>query len=163
MTLKSTAQTYWESHPNAAAQAQWTSNPTIGETVYRRMSGGQSSKHWLFWLLEDYFQGKHFQRVLSPGCGVGDHEIILAQSGIADRIDTFDFSETSLQIAREKARKNHVNINFYQADLNTFTLPAPHIYDLVLCSGSVHHVKELERFLATIHPGTAARGLFCDQ
>ncbi|GAK54089.1 hypothetical protein U14_05366 [Candidatus Moduliflexus flocculans] len=150
MNLKSIAQKYWETHPHAASQGQWTSNPIIGETVYRRMSGGQSSKHWLSWLIESYFYGKHFQRVLCPGCGVGSHEIILAKSGIANVIDAFDFSEASILFAPKEACKAHVKINFYIDDLNTFSIPEGIKYDLVICSGSLHHVKELERFLSLI-------------
>jgi ubiquinone/menaquinone biosynthesis C-methylase UbiE len=113
------------------------------------MSGGESAKHWLNWLLEDHFRGKKFKNMVSPGCGTGAHEIMVARSGIVESIDAFDFSEASLKIAREDAKNAGVHINFYQDDLNSFELDNQK-YDLAICSGSLHHTKEIERFLSTI-------------
>ncbi|QKQ77351.1 bifunctional 2-polyprenyl-6-hydroxyphenol methylase/3-demethylubiquinol 3-O-methyltransferase UbiG [Nostoc sp. TCL240-02] len=155
------AQNYWETNPNAAySSSQWTSNPIIAEIVYQRMSGGQSKKHWLTWLIEDYFAGQKFESLLSPGCGIGDHEVIVAKSGIVKTIDAFDFSQASLEIARQNASNAGATINFYQDDLNAFTVIDEKKYDLVLCSGSLHHVKELERFLAIIQKCLKSNGYF---
>lgn len=150
---------YWNTNPEAASMSQWSRNRVIGKVVYQRMSGGETSKHWLHWLMEDFFSGKHFGRLLSPGCGTGMHEIISAKSGIVDEIDAFDFSDASLNLAREKAQSAGVKINFYKDDINTFALPDKK-YDIVLCSGSVHHVTELERFYATIHDSLVPKGYF---
>lgn len=155
------AKNYWENNPNAAySSSQWTSNPIIAENVYLRMSGGQSKKHWLSWVLEDYFAGMKFENILSPGCGVGHHEIIIAKSGIAKSIDAFDFSQASIEIAKKNALNAGVNINFYQDDLNKFIIPDDKKYDVVICSGSLHHVKELERFLALIKKSLKPNGYF---
>ena len=155
------SKTYWEKNPNAAySSSQWTSNPLIAENVYLRMSGGQSKKHWLSWVIEDYFAGMKFENLLSPGCGVGDHELIIAKSGIFKCVDAFDFSEASINIARKKDLDAGVNINFYQDDLNTFIIPDGKKYDVVICSGSLHHVKELERFLDLINKSLKSNGYF---
>ena len=154
------ARSYWDSNPASASVAtMWTANPVIGEAIYRRMSGGQSSSHWLHWLIEDYFRGKKFNRQLSPGCGTGTHEIIVARSGIVENIDAFDFSEASLEIARAEAKKANVQINFYQDDLNSFELGKKK-YDLVICSGSLHHTREIEHFLSTIRNALTSDGYF---
>ncbi|OGW43009.1 MAG: hypothetical protein A2132_00280 [Nitrospirae bacterium RBG_16_43_11] len=154
------ARKFWEVNPNAAYQNQWIENPIIASQVYYRMSGGHSHKYWLSWLLEDYFAGKRFKRMLSPGCGVGDHEIIVAKSGVVDEIDAFDFSDSSIGIAKDKAEKLGLQINFYNDNLDTFVIPDGRRYDLVLCTGSVHHVKELERFFAMIHNVLDSDGYF---
>jgi SAM-dependent methyltransferase len=150
---------YWDANPDVGYQDSWTGNPTVAQAVYRRMSGG-SGKHWLSWLLEDYFAGRRFPRVLSPGCGTGAHEVIVAASGKADEIDAFDFSEVCLERARGEARSKGLTINFYRDDLDGFVLAPGRSYDLVLCSGTVHHVRELERFYGTIAAALAPGGCF---
>lgn len=154
------ARSYWDNNPACPAVSDmWTSNPVIGEAVYKRMSGGQAARHWLNWLIEDYFRGKKFKNQLSPGCGTGAHEIIVARSGMVEFIDAFDFSGASIEIARADAKKANVQVNFYQDDLNTF-VPGKKKYDLVICSGSLHHTREIEHFLSTIRAVLTPGGYF---
>ncbi len=152
----STARRHWERNPEIASKGQWTGNPVVGEAVYRRMSGGASSGHWLSWLLRDYFRKRRFRRVLSPACGVGDHEVEMMSFGTIDQLDAFDFSEASLGIAREKAAARKLKINFYVDDINAFEVPRGVRYDMIICSGSVHHVRELERFFQVVRDARAA-------
>ena len=154
------ARQYWEQNPTAAALHQWTSNPIIAERVYRRMSAGATSKHWLSWLIEDYFAGRKFRSLLSPGCGTGDHELAIARTNIVDQIDAFDFSEASIAIARSNAEAAKARINYYTDNLNSFSIPKSKRYDLVLCSGSLHHVKDLEHFLGTVARALESDGYF---
>src|SRR5204863_405747 len=93
-------------------------------------------------------------------CGTGDHEIAAAQYRMASQIDAFDFSNASVKLASQKAAEAKVKINFYTDDLNTFTLPKGVRYDLALCSGSLHHTREIERFLATIRDSLSSDGVF---
>jgi len=158
--LLSKDKSFWERNPEIASKDQWTGNPLIGEIVYRRMSGGESSEHWLTWLMRDYFKKRRFARVLSPGCGVGDHEVAMMSFGTIAHLDAFDFSQASLQIAREKAAAKRLKINFYLEDINAFEVPEDRKYDLVLCSGSVHHVRELERFLRVVRDALTPDGVF---
>jgi SAM-dependent methyltransferase len=158
--LLSTAKSYWERNPEAASRDQWTGNPLIGELVYRRMSGGESSDHWLTWLMRDYFKKRRFAQVLSPGCGVGGHEITLMTFDRIARLDAFDFSEASIRVAREKAASQGLKINFYIDDINEFRVPAGRKYDMVFCSGSLHHVREIERFFRVVSDALAPGGVF---
>ncbi len=150
MKEKPQAKNYWETHPRAGTASQWVKNPMIAEAIYQRISGGKTTKYWLHWLAEDYFADRHFESMLSIGCGIGNHEILLAKLGLVKQIDAFDFSEVSLKIAREEAKKSGVIINFYQDDFNEFNLGKNQKYDLVFCSGSLHHVKEIERLLSIV-------------
>jgi SAM-dependent methyltransferase len=158
--MHSTARSFWEANPEIASKGQWTANPLIGESVYRRMSGGESSQHWLSWLMRDYFNSRRFARVLSAGCGVGDHEVALMSFGTIGQLDAFDFSEASLRIAREKAAEKRLKIDFYRDDINSFEIRGGRKYDMIFCSGSVHHVRELERFLRLVRDSLTSDGVF---
>lgn len=138
---------FWEENPNAAQDSQWTSDPHIAAAIYKRISNGQSAGHWLSWLFSDHLQGRSFERILSIGCGVGDHELALAHANPNARIDAFDFSSASIDIAKGKAREAGVEtINFFVGDFNQVEF-ADSTYDLVLCTGSLHHVREIEHLL----------------
>ncbi len=159
-TAWSTARQHWERNPEIASKGQWTGNPLIAEAVARRMSGGASGAHWLTWLLSEHFARRRFGRVLSPACGVGDHEVAMMSLGTIDHLDAFDFSEASLKIARDKAAARNLEINFYVDDINTFEVPIRAHYDMIICSGSVHHVRELERFFQVVRDALAPGGVF---
>ncbi|WP_293059199.1 sulfotransferase domain-containing protein [Okeania sp. SIO2B3] len=152
------AQKYWQTNPKAALvnSNQWVSNLIIEKAINKRISGGETEKYWLAWLIEDFFAGRKFDNLLSIGCGVGNHEILIAKLGLAKNIDAFDFSKSALEIARIDAEKAGVKINFYQDNFNTFTLNKK--YDLITCFGSLHHVKELEHCLSTIKNSLKPQG-----
>lgn len=160
MQVNSQDKNYWENNPKAGTASQWVKNPIIAETIYKRMSGGQTTKYWLNWLVEDFFSDRKFDNILSIGCGIGNHEILLAKLGLANEIDAFDFSESSLRIAREEAKVAGVKINFYQDNFNQFNLEKNKKYDLIFCSGSLHHVKEIERLLSIIQNSLNPEGYF---
>ncbi len=145
------AQAFWEMNPNAAAEKQWTQDPIIAREVYRRISRGESEAHWLTWLFGRRFAGMFFPRVLSAGCGTGDHELAIAKFRPAvGAIDAFDVSAHSIELAREKADIQRASdLNFFQAEFDHADLGVKR-YDLVLCSGSLHHVRELESFLQRV-------------
>lgn len=152
---------YWETNPEAGLNGTtWTSNPLIETLLNKRMTGGDTEKYWLAWLIEDFFAGKKFERLLSIGCGVGNHEILMAKLGFARHIDAFDFSETSLEIAKKEAVVAGADVNFYWDDFNNFTVSQERKYDIVFCSGSLHHVKELEQCLSNVKKCLKPDGYF---
>jgi O-antigen biosynthesis protein len=155
-----TAKRYWERNPEIASKGQWTGNPVLAEAIYERMSGGETSGHWLNWLFREYFKKRRFRRVLSPACGVGDHEVEIMSLGTIDHLDAFDFSAASLQIARHKAAERHLDINFYIDDVNAFEIQKGRKYDMIFCSGAVHHVRELERFFRVVRDALEPDGAF---
>ncbi|MGF1492046.1 MAG: glycosyltransferase [Microcoleaceae cyanobacterium] len=157
---QSQAQIYWEKNPTIATESEWLANPIIMDTLNQRMSGSESTQYWLNWLVEKYFAGKTFDQLISLGCGIGNHEIVMAKSGFARQIDAFDFSQASIDIAQANAEELGLKINFYQDDFNQFELTSGKKYDVAFCSGSLHHVKELERFLEIVHRSLNPDGYF---
>lgn len=157
-----TAKNYWETNPTAGIpkQGYWLSNPIIEKAISHRLSGGKTHGYWLSWLVNKFFKKRRFDNLLSIGCGVGNHEILMAKLGLASQIDAFDFSESSLEIARQDAAVAGVDINFYQDDFNLFTIDDSKKYDLVFCSGSLHHVRELERCLSVVRKCLKPDGYF---
>ena len=161
--MEDKAQAYWDRNPEeklSKCSTTWVANPVIAEEVYRRASGRQSSAHWTQWVMYDFFQGQKFESMLSPGCGTGDHELIFAKHDFAEQIDAFDLSSTCLRLAREKAKREDLSVNFYQDNFNTFEIAKHKRYDVILCAGSLHHVKELERFLKTVRLHLKEDGYF---
>lgn len=152
---------FWEDNPHAASESQWTSNPLIAEYVNRSISNHQSAAHWLVYLFTELLREKTFVRVLSIGCGTGEHEITMASFENVQRIDAFDASITSINIARAQASTSGLadKINFFTGDFNTQKLKRNY-YDMVICTGSLHHVLELEFILSEVRGSLSANGLF---
>ena len=152
--------TFWEANPNAAQADQWTSDPFIASTIYRRISNGESDGHGLDWLFNNRLAGREFGRILSIGCGVGDHEVAIATFRPNSSIEAFDYSNSSIEIARQKSQDARLsNVRFFQADFNEIVLECG-AFDLVLCSGSLHHVRELEHLLGQVRSALTKGGLF---
>ena len=118
-----TAKNYWETNPTAGftKQGYWLSNPIIEKAINHRLSGGNTQGYWLTWLVKKYFNNRRFDRLLSIGCGVGNHEILMAKLGLVTQIDAFDFSETSLEIATKDAAAAGVKINIYSRCCGIFS------------------------------------------
>jgi SAM-dependent methyltransferase len=150
---------HWDARATSEPVPQWISNRTITEALYRRMTGGKP-KFWLAWVLEDYFT-RRFDRVLSIGCGAGDHEILLARQAHVGHVDAFDVSSESIRIAREKAAAEGLSrkTNFFVSDFENFEQQlGPDPYDLVCFIGSLHHVRELESMLGFVASHLAVDG-----
>lgn len=85
----------------------------------------------------DYNQWLHFIQpyltkdtsILDLACGSGTLAILLALQGY--QVEGLDLSSDILEIAREKAKINHVNIPFYKADMANFELSKK--YDIITC------------------------------
>ena len=58
--------------------------------------------------------------ILDVGCGTGQHSLLLARRGYA--LAGIDASEVAIEIAREKARRYQLQMDFFQADMRTFDL-----------------------------------------
>src|SRR5207253_8210000 len=118
-----------------------------------RMIPGGSSRYWLRWFLEDYLRGvRVLGRSLSVCCGDGSHELGLYRSGKVRFVRGFDISEGAVRQAEEKLRAAGApegSFLFEVRDANDLRLEDS--FDLILSSGALHHVIELEDLLDKLH------------
>ena len=139
---------HWDAYAAAGEYPQWTQHPLIEAAVYRRITGGIDK---LAKLLVHALLG--LERALSLACGTGGHELIVAACGKVARVDAFDLSPKSIAIARDKARDAGIgNVNFFEAGFDDFDARlGDATFDLVCFFGSLHHIREIDTVLATVH------------
>jgi len=149
---------HWDAYAAQGRHPEWTHHPLIELAIYQRITGGVN-KYWLNWLVEDVLEGP-FERALSLGCGTGGHELIVARSEKVKRIDAFDLSPKSLEIARKSAADAGIDsIHFFEAGFDDFDAKlGDATFDLVCFFGSLHHVREIDRVLSTVHRRMRAGG-----
>lgn len=101
---------------------------------------------------------KHVMRRLEPGAGVrmlslgsgpGGIELAFAREARDAKITCIDLNPDLVQLGRERANKEGLNVTFEVADLNVIQL-SPAEYHMVFCHASLHHVLELERLAEQI-------------
>jgi SAM-dependent methyltransferase len=99
---------------------------------------------WLCWAFEDYLNCRP-QRVLSIGCGDGGRELLIARNQYA--------GQSMPSTSRRAASRTHSklrNVNFYVESFEGFVAAPPTtMYDFIMFSGSLHHMRDLERHLQT--------------
>jgi len=76
-------------------------------------------------------------RVLDIGCGEGKDAVFLAKNGYL--VTAFDIADTGLEKARELARINHVEVDFFKANVNEY-VPAME-FDIIYSSGVLHYIS----------------------
>ncbi len=101
-------------------------------------------------------------KVLDIGCGTGRHSVGLAEKGI--KMTGLDISSGQLSMAREKAEKAGVNVNFIEADASDFSLDEQFDAAICICEGSfgllsinddplTHEKRILKNIAAVLKPG----------
>jgi ubiquinone/menaquinone biosynthesis C-methylase UbiE len=154
---------YWEGQfeKNRTDASLWTNNDIVTRHIYRLISGG-SEEHWLSWFLNHYLQdGVVFERSLSVCCGDGAHELGIANTGRVRFIHGFDISEGAIAQANasfEKAAISKGSYAFEVADADDLQLEDR--FDLILSTGALHHVTNLEKLLSRLSRMLAANGYF---
>jgi SAM-dependent methyltransferase len=68
-------------------------------------------------LFKKYGTGK-IKTILDMGCGTGGHALLLAERGYS--VTGIDMSESMLSIAKEKARKANISLDFFEGDIREF-------------------------------------------
>ncbi len=96
-------------------------------------------------------------KVLDMGCGEGKDAVFLAKNGYV--VSAFDASENGLEKAKELARQNYVEVNFFKADINEYELDEE--YDIIFSSGTLHYLslKHRERLIQNIKAHTLNGGV----
>ena len=96
-------------------------------------------------------------RVLDIGCGEGKNAVFLAKNGY--EVSAFDIAETGLEKARRLAEYNHVNVDFFKADINEFA-PLDQ-FDIIFSSGVFHYIPLHLRknFIGQLKKHTSLHGI----
>lgn len=136
---------------NRADNSLWTNNQIVVRHIYRLISGG-SEEHWLSWFFDHYLaNGVVFERSLSVCCGDGAHELGIANTCRVRFIRGFDISEGAIAQANasfEKAGIPNGSYIFEVADAGDLQLEDR--FDLILSTGALHHVANLEGLLSKL-------------
>jgi len=95
-------------------------------------------------------------KILVAGCGTGRHALNVAKYFNRVDVTAIDLSKNSLGFANSKAHElNITNIDFKLADLTKLEA-LPTQYDIIECSGVLHHIPEykmaLEGLLKNLKP-----------
>lgn len=136
----------------------WTCVPEVREYVKELIGDGETLLP-LEWF-QRWLGGRRFEQALSIGCGTGAFDRQLIAHGLAERIDSFDASAGSLQIAQRAAAAEGLGdrIRYVEADPNAAILPGRR-YDLVCLHHAAHRVGRLEELFRAVRRVLKPEGL----
>ena len=136
----------------------WASNPQVQAYINRRTTGDPGLR-WLDWFRQKYLP-QTLERGLCLACGAGTAEIHAMSHQMFGEMDACDISEGSLQSAQAKAEFCGLSqkIRYFRCDLNQANLETAH-YDVILSSGGLHHIENLEHLFSQIKSGLKPGGL----
>ena len=140
-----------------ATRSAWTQNPLVERELYQRMTG--QAGFWLEWVFLNLLPCPA-KKVLAIGCGDGAHEIMIAQRGFSNHVTAFDASPVAIEKANTLALAGGLNAEFEVKTFEEFAAETDNIgaYDVVLFSGSLHHVTDLEGMLSRVRAVLALDG-----
>jgi SAM-dependent methyltransferase len=84
--------------------------------------------------------------ILDAGCGTGEKAVYFAKLGA--KVTAIDINKKQLSHARKLARRQKVDVDFRCADVLKLNLKRK--FDLVLCSGVLHHTPDPQLGFANI-------------
>jgi SAM-dependent methyltransferase len=107
------------------------------------------------WLVNVVEKRNEPGKALDLGCGTGSFSVYLAKQGYD--VTGLDLFPRALEMGRERATREGVNVTWVQADL--FTWKPQHQFDFILDSGCLHSLvggnleRYKERLLSWLAPG----------
>jgi len=141
----------------------WGAQPLVRRAINRRITGNPDV--WpMEWFAERY-ASPAFALGLSAGCGDGALERDLLGKGVCRNMEGIDFSPEAIRRAERLAEETGISdrVRYRVANLDALALPAE-AFDIVFFHGSLHHVREVESALATVHRALKPGGLvFLDE
>lgn len=148
MSNINTATSHWDAKYAAVTRSAWTQNPQVERALYNRMT--DQNGFWLQWLFNHRLSP--VENLLSIGCGDGSHELLIARSRFAANTVAFDASPVAIQMAQEVASAEKLPVDFSVSLFESFVANPgpPDQFDVVLFSGSLHHVTDLEGMLSAV-------------
>lgn len=118
-----------------------------------------NSFRFLYGLLQNFCKGK---KVLDYGCGNGVHSAFLVNTG-AEKVIAIDLSEKSLEVAKEKVRKEGMEdkIDFLKMDCEKMDFPDDY-FDIVFDGGTFSSLdlkKAFPELIRVLKPGGILIGI----
>ena len=117
---------------------------------WNHIISGNENMEYEDYLISGILDRKKNLKMLSPGCGAGNHEIRFAASGIFNEIIGIDLATRLMDEANKKAReKGLTNIAFRSDNMHHISFPENY-FDIIHFHQSLHHFKNMERFIPFI-------------
>lgn len=159
---------YWDQRVTAKKNRRpaWYTNKAIQKFVSSKSCGDEieSRMEGFYRNLKRHLNGIPADNAVSIGCGNGAKEIALIQRGLVQRIDAYDVSKKSLELAKELAEKKGVDsqITFHLAKGGG--LPDISGYSLMHWNASLHHMLDVYDAVRWSHNILKDGGIFaCDE
>jgi SAM-dependent methyltransferase len=134
----------------------WNNLPGVAAYINEAATGNPNVS-WYEHLLA--YHGQPFRRALSLNCGNGWVDRDLVTRGIAQRVVGVDVSEELLALARVGAASAGLEIEYIQADINSFEFDVGEV-DLVVNFAAAHHITFIDRVFRQIAHLLGPDGIF---
>ena len=128
----------------------WLDSPFMLRNYVQPTITGEMDVNWLIGIskAEKIPASSHW---ISFGCGAGGQELYASQMGLFERMDAYDLSESSIEIARRNSLESGCcNIDFKVADFDQLANYYVKSYDVLLMNMALHHVRDLESVIASM-------------
>ena len=147
--VPSEAADFWDREIAAPSHVSWMADPEV--RAYINQSISESRHDWPMDWFQQRLARRSYPEGLSIGCGGGPLERDVLRRGICDRMDAFDGSPASIEVAIQEARVAGLvdRVHYSVADFNNPVLPSRR-YDIVFFHQSLHHVGKLEKLFRAV-------------
>ena len=128
-------------------------------TRWNEIMTGSREIEYEDYVVKKYLAGKHKLKMLSIGCGIGNHELRFAGYDIFESITGLDLAPELIKKANQNAIKRGLqNIEFLVQNVYNFKVN-DNYYDVVLFNDSLHHFKNIDSFLKKIKNSLIKKGI----
>ena len=135
-------------------QFAWHSEIVHSYMIRNYLDGASVSMY-----LKHYLGDKVIKRGLEVGGGLGKQAVQCYRMLGAEQFDVLDISDFSVAKGNEMAKEQGINVRYAVSDLNRDKLPENQ-YDLIVASGSLHHIENLEHLFEQIGRALKPDGVF---